>query len=352
MKDYIKYVEISNFKSIKHLKLDECKRVNLFIGYPNVGKSNIIEAMSLFSVPYLSEGENLNKLIRVENKNELFYDVLDNSCEIKTDFEKRSSSCEDDTKTDFGKIEILTTPFFKINRTDGNNEISYKFSKELDLSGKILKLSDCSAEEFNDGSDVMRYIFQQKNQWKSTEYISLLPPFGENIVDVLSNNSDLSDVNAWIKNEFAKNGLEYLLDIVSNTIKIQKRLKNDKIKQLPYSSIADTLQRIIFYKTAIASNENSVLLFEEPEAHAFPPYIKMLSYDIAESKSNQFFIATHSPIIVNEFIEDAEICKELAIYIVDFKDNQTIVKRLSDGDLNDIFDRGIDLFFDLERYLD
>ena len=293
MNDFIKHIKVSNFKSIKHLKLDECRRINLFIGYPNVGKSNIIEAMSLFSVPYLSEGENLNKLIRVENKNELFYDLSNNFCEIETDFEK---------------IEISTTPFLKINRTDGGNEILYKFSKELDFSGKELKLSDCSPEEFNDGSDVMRYIFQQKNQWKSTGYIFLLPPFGENIVDVLSNNADVSDVNIWIKNEFTKNGLEYLLDIVSNTIKIQKRLKNDKIKQLPYSSIADTLQRIIFYKTAIASNKNSVLLFEEPEAHAFSPYIRMLTNDIAESKSNQFFIATHSPIIVNEFIEDAEIC--------------------------------------------
>jgi AAA15 family ATPase/GTPase len=121
--------------------------------------------------------------------------------------------------------------------------------------------------------------------------------------------------------------------------------------QLPYSSIADTLQRIIFYKTAIASNTNSVLLFEEPEAHAFPPYIRTVANDIANSKSNQFFIATHSPIIVNEFIEDAEVCKELAIYIVDFKNSETIVKRLSDNDLNEIFDNGIDLFFDLERYL-
>ena len=41
MEDLIKYVEINNFKSIKHLNLDDCKRINLFIGYPNVGKSNI-----------------------------------------------------------------------------------------------------------------------------------------------------------------------------------------------------------------------------------------------------------------------------------------------------------------------
>ncbi len=40
----IREVEIENFKSIKHLKLN-CKRINVFIGEPNTGKSNILEAV-------------------------------------------------------------------------------------------------------------------------------------------------------------------------------------------------------------------------------------------------------------------------------------------------------------------
>ncbi len=44
----INKLEIKNFKSIKHLELD-CKRVNIFIGKPNVGKSNILEALGIFS---------------------------------------------------------------------------------------------------------------------------------------------------------------------------------------------------------------------------------------------------------------------------------------------------------------
>ena len=44
----IKNLEIENFKSIKHLKLD-CKRINLFIGEPNTGKSNILESFGILS---------------------------------------------------------------------------------------------------------------------------------------------------------------------------------------------------------------------------------------------------------------------------------------------------------------
>ena len=44
----IKNLEIENFKSIKHLKLD-CKPINVFIGEPNTGKSNILETLGVLS---------------------------------------------------------------------------------------------------------------------------------------------------------------------------------------------------------------------------------------------------------------------------------------------------------------
>jgi len=208
--------------------------------------------------------------------------------------------------------------------------------------------------EFYDCSDinvVLKYIFNLKNEWRSIGDEFLLPPFGENIIDTLSDNDGISEVNAWIKKEFAKNGLEYLLDVVSSSIKVQQRLNDNKIKQLPYSSVSDTLQRIIFYKTAVASNKNAVLLFEEPEAHAFPPYIKTITQDIIEAKTNQFFIVTHSPFIVNDFLEYADLRKEVAIYLFDFKNRQTIVKRLTDEELDEVYNFGIDLFFNIECFL-
>ena len=45
--NFIDNIEIKNFKSIRHQKIEGCKKVNVFIGYPNVGKSNILEAISL-----------------------------------------------------------------------------------------------------------------------------------------------------------------------------------------------------------------------------------------------------------------------------------------------------------------
>jgi len=78
----IKNLEIKNFKSIKHLKLD-CKRINIFIGEPNTGKSNILESLGLLSHGFYGDIKNF---VRFESMTNLFYDEnLDDSIEIKFD---------------------------------------------------------------------------------------------------------------------------------------------------------------------------------------------------------------------------------------------------------------------------
>ena len=67
-------IEIKNFKSIRHQKIEGCKKINVFIGYPNVGKSNIIEALSLFC--YLNQEQDLplESFVRFRNLIDLFSD--------------------------------------------------------------------------------------------------------------------------------------------------------------------------------------------------------------------------------------------------------------------------------------
>lgn len=63
-------------------------------------------------------------------------------------------------------------------------------------------------------------------------------------------------------------------------MEIQKELE-DIIFAFPYSLASETLQRLVFYLAAIHSNRESILTFEEPEAHAFPYYTKYLAERIA-----------------------------------------------------------------------
>jgi AAA15 family ATPase/GTPase len=70
----INELSIQNFKSIKLQKIN-CKKFNLFLGKPNVGKSNILEAISLLGAYNSTENEKIfSEFIRYEKIRNLFYD--------------------------------------------------------------------------------------------------------------------------------------------------------------------------------------------------------------------------------------------------------------------------------------
>ena len=78
-------LEIKNFKSIKQLKLD-CKRINILIGEPNTGKSNILEALGILSWAISWPPISLADFVRFERVSDLFSDGgLDERVEIGAD---------------------------------------------------------------------------------------------------------------------------------------------------------------------------------------------------------------------------------------------------------------------------
>ncbi len=83
-------LSIKNFKSIKKMELD-CKRINIFIGEPNTGKSNILEIIGLISsIPYYTA----QGFVRFETLLDLFYDrnigdpieIKYGNCQLKVEF--------------------------------------------------------------------------------------------------------------------------------------------------------------------------------------------------------------------------------------------------------------------------
>jgi len=319
-------IEIKNFKSIKHIVLKDCKRINLLIGKPNVGKSNILEALAAFSLPYSRylNNKSLQQFIRCENESELFYNGdWSRSIEIHTDSDK---------------FVFLSDKFRQVSRLHG----FLNGKNVVEISG--LKIKQTGSETLN--KDVRSYFFPSPVQFENTGLNFLQPTTGCNLSSVLNS---LENTKKEISDILALYGLKLSFDQASQQIKLFKIVSENSIYLVPFNSIADTLQRIMFYKTAIASNENAILTFEEPEAHSYPPYISKITTDIIHSETNQFFITTHSPYVLNEFLENKK--DELGIYLVDFRNGETFVKGLTEEEVNKVYQNGVDLFFNSEIFL-
>jgi AAA15 family ATPase/GTPase len=369
MENQIQNLEIQNFKSIKHLQLD-CKRVNIFIGEPNVGKSNILEALSLLGAGYETNYEKyLSSFIRYENFNNLFYDKnIKNDILVETDknstivkynpnyniFGVFSSKIGEeieylknlDNNADWGNKGNIE---FRFNRRDLDklHFTTEKYEKYFPTiySNKINNIISLPKSNLSE-TPVKKYDFKLLETYDKTYPNFLNPPFGDNLFAILDSNNEMQEDVASF---FEKYGLKLRFNTEQRKLEIQKDIGN-RVYTYPYSTIADTLQRIIFYLTAIESNKNSVLLFEEPEAHSFPPYVGMLADRIAADEANQYFIATHSPYLLSMIEKVAK--EDLNVIITYFENYETKIKVLSNEEVREMIDYSIDAFYNLERFLD
>lgn len=327
MNNFIQEIKIQNFKSHKNCHIKDCKRINLFIGRPNVGKSNILEALSVFSIPFLRENasKSLTQFIRMESETELFFNG-DVSVPARIHTNKGFAHVS------YNKAEGLTVKIDTL--TDGG---LYTIDEKLNLR---IKRSD------NYVPFIRKYVFQTQAGERKSHSRYLIPPYGPNIFGIVEKDEQLKkEISAL----FAEYRLNLVFDRASQSLKIMQAETNNEIFLVPYNSIADTLQRIIFFKTAVASNDDCVLLFEEPEAHSFPPYMSHVTQEMIHKKNNQYFVATHSPFILNDFLENAR--DELAVYIVHYENHETKLRKLEDTELHDIYQHGVDLFTNSESYI-
>lgn len=352
MENFIDHITISNFKSIRNLKLEGLNRINLFIGKPNVGKSNILEALGIFSLPYLelNPGKKLSSFIRVEYQNELFFDgnfenpIIVNSnignCSITKNPDYIDPQSGNKEKLNINILEII------LDNLESKSHLYFDSNLGLNIGGLSPFKKKPRETQTAKWINIKYYNFSKEIKFKRQKMNFLVPPNGMNLMQVIEDNISLKNE---IIDLFKVYNLNLLFDKANEKLKITKPPKNGEIFSIPYNSIADTLQRIIFYKSAIASNQNSVLIFEEPEAHAFPPFISHITQEIIDSKTNQFIISTHSPYVLNDFLENAR--NELSIFMVDYKNGETVANKLTKEDLDDIYGYGIDLFTNYETFL-
>lgn len=389
MQNAINTLRIQNFKSIKDVTMQP-RRVNLLIGMPNVGKSNVLEALSLLGAGLYEGGKKLmDEVLRYETVPNLFYDNDTSRPILIESSNGKAALMGSDINNGEYKFGQMSDDLFNAYKLFvQKDEEDYKRDYDVEKDDVAWLLTSARKQEINvkDALDSMRrtekvYAYVQayiSEDGESRRFLAdystpnilpktynyrrdqphehkyrfkfLKPPLGHNLLSIVQQNPSLRKEIGVL---FRPYGLNLVLRVGERKFEIQKQVE-DLIYNYPYSLIADTLQRIIFYLAAIESNDDSVLLFEEPEAHTFPVYTSMLGRKIAESKTNQFFVATHSPYLVTEIMEqmlpfDNQI-GELAIFLAYYEDYQTKIHQLSDDEVRSIRGDSVDIFYNLDRF--
>jgi AAA15 family ATPase/GTPase len=329
-------LHIRNFKSVKAVDL-KCSRINVFIGEPNTGKSNILETIALlhlFVDRYRKfTRSDLSFIFRISQWNQLFH-WRDLSQAISLDAVVNS---EHSIQLKLQYDESINW----IGVVHGDNEITALDPNELDY--------DLALEK--DG--IVRfgfYRFRSRNVYRSREDRFVVPPDAPNLLEVVRTSG--RELVIALSNLFSKYGLALVLEMPSGSIKLQHSIGEENIPivaSLPYSLLSDTLQRMVFNLAIILGNKKMVIALEEPETHTFPVYVKYLAEKIARDKNdNQYFISTHNPYFLISLLEKAPK-KDVNVFITSLENYETKVRMLTDEQKVEILDMGSDVFFNLDK---
>ncbi len=340
----------------------DAKKINVFIGKPNVGKSNILEALSLFCAGYETNNlKFLSSFIRYNNVSNLFYDN-----EVKDIVSVRTNLGEAYLRYHYNNIDrydLILAPgnniwdnlSFKNNSLE-QNKGDFKVYAENNKKDNLVVpylykiISNEGQAEIsgnNELSIIKKYYYQYLDNKKNMYPYFLLPPNGPNLFSAIHSNKK---IHKEISSLFEHDGLDFVMNINEREMGLQKKI-DGFIYPYPYISIADTLQRYIFYLAMLHSNRSSVLLLEEPEVHSFPPYTGMLADKIAIDETNQYFITTHSPYLLHTLIENVK-SEDFGLFLTYYENYETKVRQLSNVDIQQIVDDRIDVFFNLDRFIE
>ena len=121
-----------------------------------------------------------------------------------------------------------------------------------------------------------------------------------------------------------------------------------------FANQADADSFATLYKNYTTSHHSEIFL-EEPENNLFPPtQCKFISW-LVESVSQHnglLFITTHSPYVLNQFIKESpQNMQVLFTHKIDDEENLYAVKQLTEEEIREIYDNGVDMFFNFELYV-
>lgn len=334
----IRHLTIENFKSIRRLEL-ECRRVNVFIGEPNTGKTNALEALALWDI---ETRKVIAKALRITNMAQLHWNndpsaPVRATAEFNKDYSERYC------------LEFRNSHWAFLDREEDLPDFEELAGNFVIHNGNIVfdAYASPGPEHFELADITSYYLFRPLSAGTHRDFGRLASPFGQNVATLLLTSKEARQTAARF---FEGTGYRLKVDSGTQSISIAREV-DDTLISFPYEGASETLRRMIFYSLALDTNRDRVLLFDEPEAHSFPPYTKLLAERFAlDDRGNQFFLTTHSPYMLDSLLSKTP-ASDLSVVLFRQEDFETKVHPLDQDQIDQIKEWSMDAFFNFDRLI-
>ncbi len=320
--NFIRNIEIKNFKLFKDFKAEGFGRVNLIGGKNNVGKTAFMEALELniTSLDVFSLAFSLSKLVRRRQHRYFELDFLHNDSsdmQINTNIKKIAVKYYNEQSEpsyyntlDKNNIDLEYEPSLKL--TVNNNEKVFSVNRIIDRPIMMRKPSGAQDEMY------ANFISST-----TTEERDIAILYGK-LVDL--NKEDFLNTSLKL---FDKNIIALKQKATERDVVLKLSLKNQEFPVL-LSSLGEGVNRYIAILSAIWASKDGFLFIDEIENGIhYTNYDKLWKVILKTSKEAnvQVFATTHSKECIESY---ARVAKKLE----DEKITYTILTKLDDGSID------------------
>lgn len=357
----MKHLVIRNIGPVKEAEI-ELKQISVIIGPQSLGKSTILKVASyctwvekrieLQQNPSIFEGEKFVKPLMTFHKMGDYFN------------ENSFISYESDyMKFSYSHSEKTFSFEWKEARWDyKRSKISY-IPSERNLVAVIPNWFEISLEQNNIRNFMTEWETARRATTSLLDVLHLNvsyrydPDLKKDMVKIQDGSTmDITDISSGLQSLIPLyvhlNYLNSTLTQSGNPSKIAGDWVNEELQRIIYEEFLSKKGKVEtekILKRYVTADHCDVFL-EEPENNLFPPTQAGLTnwiLDMANGEhANSFFIATHSPYVLGELLRKRT---PMGLFFIYEKDGATIVNTATEEDMQNIYDYGVDAFFNIEN---
>lgn len=348
----MKHLVIRNLGPLKEANI-ELKRINVIIGSQSSGKSCVLKTACYCT--WVEKRIELTQTADFFAKDGNFLKELERFHKLKGYIKKNTFISYESDFMSFSFDNATNT--FKFDWKEGRwnykrSKVTY-FPAERNLVAAIpnwfqVKFADDNIRDFMADWETARQA--------TTSDLSVLN-LGVLYHYDTSTKSDKVQVADGVTLDFTNtsSGLQSVIPLFVHLNHITK-IKHDRIESfanLQENSILlsklDEEDKKEVYSNYVHTHHCDIFL-EEPEANLFPPTQSnlvewLLSLTKCE-RPNNLFVATHSPYILNAFLEKQD--DDINLFFTNYQEGQVLVRTATGDNMQEIYDYGVDAFFNIE----